>query len=293
MSNLKIVSDNKIAVFDPATAKEMQAKGEAVIGYAKEVQDWPTLIEAIDKLVEHQGKIVAWWKTNVGPHGGDRKSDQVSRSAYLKVHQAEKILGFKQPTISRWNTSLTDDETYKSCLFHDCYDAAMGDKIPADSQLIQQSLSNEHYTPAKYIEAARAVMGEIDLDPASCKQANKIVKAKKIFEDAGETKPWKGRVWLNPPYGRLAGLFVEKLAGEVDAMNVTEAIVLVNAHCTDTAWFKPLWDGVLCFTDHRINFYGDDDRSGSTHGSVFAYFGDQQNLFANNFRKFGAVVRRL
>ena len=70
---------------------------------------------------------------------------------------------------------------------------------------------------------------------------------------------------------------------------IAAGVALVNAHCTDTDWFQPLWDGVLCFTDHRINFYGDDERSGSTHGSVFVYFGDEQELFAETFAcRFGA-----
>jgi hypothetical protein len=66
----------------------------------------------------------------------------------------------------------------------------------------------------------------------------------------------------------------------------------VNAHCTDALWFRPLWDGLLCFTDHRIDFSGGDDRSGSTHGSVFVYFGSNPESFIKEFAKFGAVMKR-
>jgi hypothetical protein len=163
-------------------------------------------------------------------------------------------------------------------------------------QLIHQSITNEHYTPSIYVEAAREVMNGIDLDPASCAEANEVVRAKHFFSQSqdGLSQEWHGSVWLNPPYGGNAGDFVAKLKVELAAGRVTEAVVLVNSNCTDTKWFQPLWDGVLCFTDHRINFYGGEtERSGATHGSVFSYFGPRPVDFANIFRRFGAVVKRV
>jgi ParB family chromosome partitioning protein len=144
------------------------------------------------------------------------------------------------------------------------------------------------------LDAARAVLGSIDLDPASCARANEIVGADKFYSAEGDglQKPWAGNVWLNPPYCGLAGDFIAKLAMEYEAGNVVSAIVLVNAHATDTAWFAPLWNGHLCFTDHRINFYGDGDRGSPTHGSAIVYFGKHPERFAETFSQFGPVVAR-
>ena len=163
--------------------------------------------------------------------------------------------------------------------------------------LVLQSISNEHYTPRQYIEAAREVLGGIDLDPASCAEANRTVRAKRFFsiDDDGLSKPWRGTVWLNPPYGGLAGGFIAKFISEYDVGRVTAGVVLVSAHATDTAWFQPLWSGLLCFTDHRINFYGGDERIGdrSTIGNVFVYFGERRDAFVEAFSQFGTVVGRI
>lgn len=174
-------------------------------------------------------------------------------------------------------------------------DIAVSRKQLLSGEAVQQSLTNEWYTPARYLDAARTVLDGIDLDPASCHAANETVQAREFYtEDTdGLSKQWLGRVWLNPPYGRIAGDFIERLADQYDAGNVQSAIALINAHCTDTRWFQRLWDHTLCFTDHRIDFAaGTDERSGSTHGSVFAYLGPNPQLFAKHFAEFGPVVRR-
>jgi ParB family chromosome partitioning protein len=164
-------------------------------------------------------------------------------------------------------------------------------------QHIYLSESNEWYTPAKYIESARAVMGGIDVDPASNPQANETVRASVFYTltDNGLAHDWPGRVWLNPPYGGDQVQFVARLVDQFTDGITTEAVVLVNAHATETTWFAPLWDYPLCFTDHRINFYGRDGirSTGCTHGSVFVYLGNRGAEFIREFDQWGYCVQRV
>jgi hypothetical protein len=133
----------------------------------------------------------------------------------------------------------------------------------ANHQLLFQSTDNGWYTPRAYIDAVHAVMGRIDLDPASCEDANAIVRAMRYYteEDDGLRPPWIAcRVFLNPPYGRDEDnesnqeRWSQKLIEEYTCGNIAEAILLVNA-VTDRKWFQPLYQFPICFTDHRIRFY--------------------------------------
>lgn len=49
------------------------------------------------------------------------------------------------------------------------------------TSVLGSSESDEWYTPAPYIEATHAVLGGIDLDPASCGAANDVVRAHRFF----------------------------------------------------------------------------------------------------------------
>lgn len=160
-----------------------------------------------------------------------------------------------------------------------------------------RSDSDEWYTPAIYIEAAREVMGDIDLDPASCALANCTVRAKDIFTatEDGLRYEWWGRVWLNPPYGNEKDRFVEHCLNEQRAGRVQEAIMCLNSHATDTIWFQQLWRYPICFTHHRVRFLGGQngkhvDEGTPTTGTAFVYIGHNADRFAEVFSQFGPII---
>ncbi len=51
-----------------------EATADAIIGYAKRVQDWPLLKRAIDQKIEDQEEFVGWWTKKVRARGGDPRS---------------------------------------------------------------------------------------------------------------------------------------------------------------------------------------------------------------------------
>lgn len=164
---------------------------------------------------------------------------------------------------------------------------------------LTSSESNEWYTPAQYVYAARELMRGIDVDPASNATANQIIKALTYYdiESNGLDKPWYGRVWLNPPYGRDNGgsnqeVWSHRLLEQYKAGITKEAVLLVNAN-TEAKWFQPFYDYLICFTNHRIKFYSTDGTPNQpTQGNALIYLGNNQDRFIEIFEQFGVVLTR-
>ena len=163
------------------------------------------------------------------------------------------------------------------------------DAVKSRPHVVHNSGDNEWYTPAEYIEAARDVMGTIDLDPASCETAQANVKAKRFYtvDDDGLTK-----VWLNPPYeGKLIGQFAEKLCDAFAAGDVTEAVVLVN-NATETRWFQAILEqaSAVCFPKGRVKFWHPRKEAVPLQGQAILYLGSDKETFVARLSRFGRCM---
>lgn len=169
-------------------------------------------------------------------------------------------------------------------------------EAPEPPHVTRNTGNDEWYTPGEYVTAARDVLDAIDLDPASSAAANRTVRAARFYgvDDDGLVQPWKGRVWMNPPYSTgLVDKFVTRLLEHVATADVTAAVVLTN-NATDTRWWQSLArsSSAICLVAGRIRFRGPDGAfaGAGLQGQTIAYLGPDRSRFVERFGAFGVVL---
>jgi len=168
--------------------------------------------------------------------------------------------------------------------------------LPDKPHVSQASGENEWYTPPQYIEAARQVMGSIDLDPASCETANETVSAMEYFDidDDGLEQEWHGNIWMNPPYAQpFVDKFSEAVTEKYQNNEIKQACILVN-NATETEWFQRMLRvaSAVCFIKTRVKFL---DKEGSASGAplqgqAILYMGSNTVSFKTAFVGVGEVL---
>lgn len=198
----------------------------------------------------------------------------------------------------------------------------MNDSVLAvrpDNRLVQHSRdSTEWQTPGIIVEASRAALGgSIDLDPASCAQANQRVGAQQIYtrHDDGLSQMWRARtVFLNPPGGVLkrdsstgrwvptqgggkssALVWFRKLEFHWITGTVDEAIFVapnLEALFRHSQNDGGIWmaEYPYCIPAQRIKFIDPkQDRTQPSHANAIVYLGTHPDRFAQAFAGIGRV----
>lgn len=288
-------------------AKDLRDKAEAMRAYARQAKNRQLEVDTAEirmRAERRLGEIIKAQKDTVGLAKGGQP--------YQNPTGQDKVPVEASPTLAEIgiDKNLSSRAQKLAAVPEDKFEGMLGgwrERVADETERVTTNLlklgenyranstgENEWYTPANHIEIARQVLGEIDLDPASNAEANKIVKAKKYFseEDDGLSKEWSGRVWLNPPYSRdLMGPFVNKLIESYKSGSVPAAI-MVSHNNTDTAWFHSLSEvaSAVCFPRQRIKFYRNQIVAAPVNGQAFFYLGRSADNFIEVYKDYGVVM---
>ena len=124
--------------------------------------------------------------------------------------------------------------------------------------------SETYLTPPEWISA----LGPFDLDPA-CPESMPWPTANTMLTKAqdGLTAHWHGRVWLNPPFGQQAALWLRKMALHGNGL------ALIPARTETAMFYESVWGkaDAVCFVKGRPHFhYQDGTRAPFNSGAPVA-----------------------
>jgi ParB family chromosome partitioning protein len=292
--SLRALADEgrELGEWKPQQAKLRDKQAQLLKQFAAAVLDWDMLDRAVEQEISDQRNLVEWWAKNVQRQGPKIIADP----RLFTVPELEDISGIGDHKVSRWRTALNGDpEEYSKLLRGPSWRKAMGERGSTDQKGASGTGENEWFTPPEYIEIARQVLGEIDLDPATHASAQQFIQAREFYteDDNGLVQDWHGRVWLNPPYAQpFIKQFIDKLCAERRTGRVTGAILLTHNY-TDTRWFRQITKlaDAICFAKTRVRFIQPGGKPASpTQGQAFSYFGDDVPSFESAFCKVGFIV---
>jgi hypothetical protein len=289
-------------------AKQIRDGAAALRAYAKQAKNRQLEIDAVEIRVRAErrvGELLAQQKVTVGLNEGGKRP-KGSRGTQGRISSSHEEPLLKKPTLaeagidkklsSRGQQLAAVPPDQFEALLDDWRDRVQHPKARVTSNVHFSSETPEHYTPQTFLNAVGQVFGGIpDLDPCSNSHGKPNVQARTHYTSAddGLTRPWHGRVFLNPPYGREIAAWIEKLRAEWRREEVTEVIALLPAR-TDTAWFEALTaetdDPVVCFLRGRLVFVG--SRDPAPFPSMAVYFGPHHDRFADVFLELGSLWQR-
>lgn len=137
-----------------------------------------------------------------------------------------------------------------------------------NTDIMFSSKSDCWETPQDFFDSLNDEFG-FDLDVCALPENAKCQNYYTPEQD-GLSKPWKGVIWCNPPYGREIGKWVHKAFSENQKEN--NYIVMLLPARTDTRWFHEYINGKaeIRFIRGRLKF-GNSKNSAPFPSMVIVY----------------------
>jgi hypothetical protein len=171
-------SSGALAHYDPERGVKTIAVLDGIVRHYAQAKDATKLKAAIRAKLEAQAEFVVWWDTQAEKVQGARGERGPGRG-YRGKRRSRSATPFlagqnglpDRYTIARWRAKLADPEQFEAT-----YEAALARyvailELETMAHVGRNTGAQEWYTPPAIVEAARSVLGAIDLDPASTPEA--------------------------------------------------------------------------------------------------------------------------
>lgn len=197
-----------------------------------------------------------------GSTPGERLATLRRRRGYSQASLA-RTLNVSRPTIRALERESTGrlatlQEAF-SVLGAGAYLALANGKAAFYNHAGNASVHHGWETPPELLEALYRVFGRFDLDPCAPRRTRTAVKAAAHFtvEDDGLHLPWRGIVFLNPPYGRTLSAWIAKAHEEVRSGRAKTVVALLPARPDTRYWHEHVaGKAVVYFLRGRLRFGG-------------------------------------
>jgi len=252
--------------------------------------------KSVRLLEQGRGNLVTWNKVLdhlalevVGrnrPGGASLgvKLATLRKSRGLNQRELAAMVEVTQPTIialeTRGRGRLTTLEGMLSALGAGAYLAPRGEAKAFYTHAGNSSTNQAWETPVALLATLHGVFGRFDLDPCAPRRSRARVRARVHLteEDDGLSVPWRGTVFVNPPYGRTLAAWVAKAHSEAESGRAKTVVALLPARPDTNYWHEHVAGcAAVFFLRGRLRF-GDGKQSAPFPSALAIWGADAETL---------------
>jgi site-specific DNA-methyltransferase (adenine-specific) len=200
----------------------------------------------------------------------------------LSQRAIARLLDLRRGTVASFETGAGDCRletlaAYAAAVGAGLTIAPKGAALPFYSAAGNASVFHGWETPPALFDKVEAAVGPFDLDPCSPDKPGSVrTKIRFTAADDGLSREWRGRVFVNPPYGRELRQWVAKAA--LSAEQGALVVALIPAR-TDTHWWHDFiaWKATIFFLRGRLAF-GDGTQSAPFPSAITVWGADPDHI---------------
>lgn len=242
------------------TQPELASKAGVAERTVRALEQGTGTLDSWDAVLNALGLVIRGRNLPGGETIGERLVT-LRRRRGLSQEAVARSVGVTKPTIGALEREgrgrLSTLQGMLDVLGAGAYLSPCGEAVAFFTHAGNASVDQRWETPTELLDVLHRVFKRFDLDPCAPRKSRTQVKSRVHFteDDDGLALPWKGVVFVNPPYGRGLALWVEKARREVEERRAKTVVALLPARPDTSYWHEHVAGrAVVYFIRGRLRF---------------------------------------